>query len=87
MEEVRRNQQLYDAVSREFDSVRSRFRSELFPRLIKKRLDDTYSRIMSETKPKPEDEQSVLEKMLKVDKHVAFVMATDMFFAGVDTVS
>lgn len=31
-------------------------------------------------------ELSVLEKLLKVDKHVALVMALDMFMAGVDTV-
>lgn len=31
-------------------------------------------------------EQGVLEKLLKVDKDVARVMATDMLLAGVDTV-
>lgn len=31
-------------------------------------------------------ELSVLEKLLKVDKNVALVMALDMFMAGVDTV-
>lgn len=31
-------------------------------------------------------EPSVLEKLLKVDKHVAVVMALDMLLAGVDTV-
>lgn len=30
--------------------------------------------------------QSVLEKLLKVDRHVAVVMAFDMLMAGVDTV-
>lgn len=32
------------------------------------------------------DSQSVLEKLLKVDRHVAVVMAFDMLMAGVDTV-
>lgn len=32
-------------------------------------------------------EPSVLEKLLKIDKHVAVVMALDMMMAGVDTVS
>ncbi|XP_073823702.1 cytochrome P450 CYP12A2-like [Musca autumnalis] len=34
---------------------------------------------------KPESEQSVLEKLLKVDKKIAQVMAMDMLMAGVDT--
>lgn len=32
-------------------------------------------------------EPSVLEKLLKIDKHAAMVMALDMMMAGVDTVS
>ncbi|SPP87664.1 probable cytochrome P450 12a5, mitochondrial [Drosophila guanche] len=36
---------------------------------------------------RPENEQSVLEKLLKVDKKVATVMAMDMLMAGVDTTS
>lgn len=40
-----------------------------------------------ENKPSDQNrEQSVLEKLLKIDKHVAMVMALDMFMAGVDTV-
>lgn len=34
-----------------------------------------------------EDEMSVLEKLIKVDKKTAVVMAMDMLFAGIDTVS
>lgn len=34
-----------------------------------------------------EDEMSVLEKLVKVDKKTAVVMAMDMLFAGIDTVS
>lgn len=36
---------------------------------------------------KGDREPSVLEKLLKVDRHVAVVMALDMLLAGVDTVS
>ncbi|XP_034489144.1 probable cytochrome P450 12a4, mitochondrial isoform X2 [Drosophila innubila] len=36
---------------------------------------------------KPENEQSVLEKLLKIDKKVATIMAMDMLMAGVDTTS
>ncbi|BFF90982.1 probable cytochrome P450 12a4 mitochondrial [Drosophila madeirensis] len=36
---------------------------------------------------RPENEQSILEKLLKVDKKVATVMAMDMLMAGVDTTS
>ncbi|XP_017020158.1 probable cytochrome P450 12a4, mitochondrial [Drosophila kikkawai] len=36
---------------------------------------------------RPENEQSVLEKLLKVNKKVATVMAMDMLMAGVDTTS
>ena len=35
---------------------------------------------------KPENEKSVLEKLLKIDKKLAKVMAMDMLMAGVDTV-
>lgn len=32
-------------------------------------------------------EASVLEKLLKIDKHLAVVMAIDMILAGIDTVN
>lgn len=32
-------------------------------------------------------EESVLEKLLKIDKRVAIIMALDMLMAGVDTVT
>lgn len=35
---------------------------------------------------KPEHEKSVLEKLIKIDKKIASVMAMDMLMAGVDTV-
>lgn len=31
-------------------------------------------------------EESVLEKLLKIDKHAALVMTMDMLMAGIDTV-
>lgn len=40
-------------------------------------------------KTKPVDashEESVLEKLIKIDKRVAIIMALDMLMAGVDTV-
>lgn len=36
---------------------------------------------------KPEHEKSVLEKLIKIDKRIAIVMAMDMLMAGVDTVN
>lgn len=35
---------------------------------------------------KPENEKSVLEKLIKIDRNIAMVMAMDMLKAGVDTV-
>lgn len=35
---------------------------------------------------KESSEPSVLEKLLKIDENIAFVMALDMIIAGVDTV-
>lgn len=34
----------------------------------------------------PSGEESVLQKLLKIDKRVAIIMALDMLMAGVDTV-
>lgn len=34
----------------------------------------------------PGNEESVLQKLLKIDKKMAIVMALDMLMAGVDTV-
>lgn len=44
---------------------------------------------IEDMKTKPQDssdEESVLEKLLKIDKRVAIIMALDMLMAGVDTV-
>lgn len=41
---------------------------------------------LGKTPSDPNREPSVLEKLLKIDKQVAMVMALDMFLAGVDTV-
>lgn len=35
----------------------------------------------------PTGEESVMKKLLKSDKKYAMLMAFDMFFAGIDTVS
>ncbi|XP_033255024.1 probable cytochrome P450 12a5, mitochondrial [Drosophila miranda] len=53
-------------------------------------LDEAIERLEKEAKEgvvRPESEQSVLEKLLKIDKKVATVMAMDMLMAGVDTTS
>ncbi|XP_062548455.1 cytochrome P450 CYP12A2-like [Armigeres subalbatus] len=54
--------------------------------LVMTKVDDAVIRL--EKNPSaPNDTQSVLEKLLKVDRHVAIVMAFDMLMAGVDTTS
>nr|CAG38967.1 cytochrome P450 [Drosophila melanogaster] len=53
-------------------------------------VDEAIERLGKEAKEgvvRPENEQSVLEKLLKVDRKVATVMAMDMLMAGVDTTS
>ncbi|KAH8264316.1 hypothetical protein KR038_006388 [Drosophila bunnanda] len=53
-------------------------------------VEEAIARLEKEAKAgvvRPENEQSVLEKLLKVDKKVATVMAMDMLMAGVDTTS
>lgn len=49
-------------------------------------VNEALERLEHEPSNKPESEQSVLEKLLKIDKKVATVMAMDMLMAGVDTV-
>nr|XP_019551561.3 cytochrome P450 CYP12A2-like isoform X1 [Aedes albopictus] len=54
--------------------------------VVMAKVDDAVIRL--EKNPSaPSDTQSVLEKLLKVDRHVAIVMAFDMLLAGVDTTS
>nr|XP_019932969.2 cytochrome P450 CYP12A2-like [Aedes albopictus] len=54
--------------------------------VVMAKVDDAVVRL--EKNPSaPSDTQSVLEKLLKVDRHVAIVMAFDMLLAGVDTTS
>ncbi|XP_033255216.1 probable cytochrome P450 12a4, mitochondrial [Drosophila miranda] len=58
--------------------------------IISAYIDEAVERLEKEAKEgvvRPVDEQSVLEKMLKVDKKVATIMAMDMLMAGVDTTS
>lgn len=49
-------------------------------------VNEALERLEREPSDKPESEQSVLEKLAKIDKKVATVMAMDMLMAGVDTV-
>lgn len=49
-------------------------------------VNEALERLEREPSDKPESEQSVLEKLSKIDKKVATVMAMDMLMAGVDTV-
>lgn len=44
-------------------------------------------RIEREKSSKPEKSQSVLRKLLKIDKEIAVIMALDMIAAGIDTTS
>ncbi|XP_075148687.1 cytochrome P450 CYP12A2-like [Haematobia irritans] len=57
--------------------------------IIKKYVDEAIERIEANSRQgiaeKPESEQSVLEKLIKIDKKIATVMAMDMLMAGVDT--
>ncbi|XP_073816990.1 cytochrome P450 CYP12A2 [Musca autumnalis] len=59
--------------------------------ITKMYVDEAFERIEAEDKSrseeKPESEKSVLEKLVKVDKQIALVMAMDMLMAGVDTTS
>lgn len=42
---------------------------------------------MNDPNAQTTNEESVLQKLLKIDRHAALVMVSDMLFAGVDTVS
>ncbi|XP_055921318.1 uncharacterized protein LOC129952612 [Eupeodes corollae] len=56
--------------------------------IIMKHVNEALERIESEkSSSNDNDEKSVLEKLLKVDRKVAIVMAIDMLMAGVDTTS
>lgn len=49
-------------------------------------IDKSILEINKKDKNATSSEESVLEKLLKMDKRVAIVMALDMLMAGVDTV-
>uniref|UniRef100_A0A182Q137 Uncharacterized protein n=1 Tax=Anopheles farauti TaxID=69004 RepID=A0A182Q137_9DIPT len=53
--------------------------------IIMSKIEAALARI--EQNPTSIDNQSVLYKLLKIDKHVAVVTALDMMFAGIDTTS
>lgn len=48
---------------------------------------EEYDRLAKDTSATNSGEESVLQKLLKFDKHYAIVMTFDMLFAGVDTVT
>ncbi|XP_023033142.1 cytochrome P450 CYP12A2 [Drosophila willistoni] len=50
-------------------------------------VNEALTRLEQNPTIKPEHEKSVLEKLIKIDKKVATVMAMDMLMAGVDTTS
>ncbi|KFB35469.1 cytochrome P450 CYP12F2 [Anopheles sinensis] len=53
--------------------------------VIMAKIDVAASRIQNS--PSHAENQSVLEKLLKIDKHVAMIMSFDMLMAGIDTTS
>ncbi|XP_061391258.1 cytochrome P450 CYP12A2-like [Musca vetustissima] len=59
--------------------------------ITKNFVDEAISRLEEERKngvpEKPDSEKSVLEKLIKIDRKIAMVMAMDMLMAGVDTTS
>lgn len=59
--------------------------------ITKNYVDEAIERLEKERESgvaeKPENEKSVLEKLIKIDRKIAMVMAMDMLMAGVDTVS
>lgn len=48
------------------------------------KIDEAKQRV--EKQPSNSANQSVLEKLLKINKHVAVIMSLDMLIAGIDTV-
>uniref|UniRef100_A0A182Q9W0 Cytochrome P450 n=1 Tax=Anopheles farauti TaxID=69004 RepID=A0A182Q9W0_9DIPT len=54
-------------------------------RLIMAKVEDARERL--EKHPSDSANQSVLEKLLKINKHIAMIMSFDMLMAGIDTTS
>ncbi|EAT41552.1 AAEL006827-PA [Aedes aegypti] len=52
--------------------------------IVKSKIEEAAARLESNPSA-PSETQSVLEKLLKVDRDIAFIMACDMLMAGVDT--
>lgn len=50
-------------------------------------VEQAIKKIQDQSTEKPVEEQSVLEKLLKVDKQTAVIMAMDMLIVGIDTTS
>lgn len=51
-----------------------------------KKVDEAIERLKNSQDSNQNKEASVLEKLLKIDRKVAVIMAMDMLLAGVDTV-
>lgn len=56
----------------------------LFSSITMKYVDDAIKRLDNTGN---ESQYSVLQKLLKIDRHYAVLIALDMLFAGIDTVS
>lgn len=58
----------------------------IYCRTIISYIDKSISDLEKKATGNSSGEESVLEKLLKIDKRVAIIMALDMLMAGVDTV-
>lgn len=62
----------------------------IFSSLVMKYVDDAVIRLENQKKDgivNEKDDNSVLHKLLKINKDYAVLMSFDMLFAGIDTVS
>uniref|UniRef100_A0A1I8NBI6 Cytochrome P450 n=1 Tax=Musca domestica TaxID=7370 RepID=A0A1I8NBI6_MUSDO len=60
---------------------------EIGNKYVNEAIDRLEAERQSGVPEKPENEKSVLEKLIKIDRKIATVMAIDMILAGVDTTS
>lgn len=59
---------------------------DLYSRQVTTYVDAAIERLNNNSSKASDHEESVLEKLLKIDRHAAIIMASDMLLAGVDTV-
>lgn len=62
------------------------YHSLLYYRLILKQIDKSISEYEKSKDDSKLGEESVLQKLLKIDRHYANIMTFDMLMAGIDTV-